>query len=59
MLFLISSLVRLVVGIYGPLRIKEVRPVDKIRSSELFFSVTGIRPILGVDRKPIRYEDNI
>lgn len=55
-LFLISSILRLAIGIYIPRKLKEVREVTKIKSNELFFSVIGIKPILGIDRKTIRYE---
>lgn len=54
-LFIISSLLRVAIGLYLPYRLKEVRPVGKIKSVELFFSMIGIRPLLGVDRKTIRY----
>lgn len=55
-LFLISSILRLAFSIYLPRKLKEVRVVTKIKSNELFFSVIGIKPILGIDRKTIRYE---
>jgi len=50
-LFLISSLLRIIIGIFMPLKLKEVKPVENIRSYELFFSVIGIKPVLGIDRK--------
>jgi MFS family permease len=55
MLLLISSLARIAVAVYMPLKIKEVRPVEKIRHDELFFSMIGIKPLLGIERKTIRY----
>ena len=54
-LFLLSSILRLLVGFFMPMKLKEVRPVEKISSSQLFFSVIGIRPLLGIERKTIRY----
>lgn len=54
-LFLISSVLRLMVGIFMPPRLKEVRPVKKVKTAWLFFSIIGIRPILGIERKTIRY----
>jgi len=54
-LFLISSALRIMVGIFVPLKLEEVRPVEKINSNELFFSMIGIKPLLGVERKTIRY----
>ncbi|KJJ84082.1 major facilitator superfamily protein [Candidatus Omnitrophus magneticus] len=46
-LFVISSILRLVVGIYMPLLLKEVRPVHHVTYSKLFFSVIGIKSIIG------------
>lgn len=54
-LLLISSGLRLAVGLFLPRRLKEVRPVEIVKSNELFFSVIGIRPLLGIERKTIRY----
>ncbi len=54
-LFVISSLLRMAVGLFLPQKLNEVRSVEKIKSDELFFSMIGIRPILGVERKTIRY----
>ncbi|MBL7131870.1 MAG: MFS transporter [Candidatus Omnitrophica bacterium] len=54
-LFLISSIFRIFVGTYFPWRLKEVRPVEKINSSQLFFGMINTRAILGVERKTIRY----
>ena len=54
-LFLLSSILRLLVGLFLPMKLKEVRPVEKISSSRLFFSVIGIRPLLGIERKTLRY----
>lgn len=42
-LFLISSILRLLVGIFIPAGLKEVRPVKKISSLQLFFSVISPR----------------
>jgi MFS family permease len=54
-LFLISSILRIMVGIFVPLKLEEVRPVEKVNSNELFFSMIGIKPLLGIERKTIRY----
>jgi len=54
-LFLISSVLRIMVGIFMPLKLEEVRPVEKVNSNELFFSMIGIKPLLGIERKTIRY----
>lgn len=54
-LALISAVLRIIVGIFMPLRLKEVRPVKEVKSNELFFSMIGIRPLWEVDGKTIRY----
>ncbi|MDI6703271.1 MAG: MFS transporter [bacterium] len=54
-LFLLSSILRLLVGFLMSMKLKEVRPVEKISRSQLFFSVIGIRPLLGIERKTVRY----
>ena len=55
MLFFISSILRLCVSMGIPKLLKEVREVQPVHSVRLFFSIIGIRPLLGVDRKTIRY----
>ncbi|MFH1878592.1 MAG: MFS transporter [Candidatus Omnitrophota bacterium] len=54
-LFLISGVLRLIVGILMPPGLKEVREVEHVRHNDLFFSVIGIKPMLGIERKTIRY----
>lgn len=54
-LFLISSLLRCIIGIIMPSGLKEVRSVEYIDHNKLFFSMVGIKPILGIERKTIRY----
>jgi MFS family permease len=54
-LLLISSLLRITVAYVMPVKLKEVRPIEKVSSNQLFFSMLGIKPILGVDRKTIRF----
>lgn len=54
-LFLISTVLRIIVGIYLPLKLKEVRPVEKMRSHQVFFSMLSIKPLLGIERETIRY----
>jgi MFS family permease len=54
-LFVVSSALRLIVGTVMPAMLKEVRPVEKVKSERIFFSMIGIRPMLGVERKTLRY----
>jgi len=54
-LFLVSGPLRLAIAILGPMNLKEVRPVEKGKSQDIFFSVIGVRPHLGIERKTIRY----
>lgn len=54
-LFVLSSILRLWVAVRGPISLKEVRPVEKVSSEQLFFSMVKIKPILGVDEKTIRF----
>ncbi|OGX38364.1 MAG: hypothetical protein A3C36_06215 [Omnitrophica WOR_2 bacterium RIFCSPHIGHO2_02_FULL_52_10] len=53
-LFAISSGLRIVIGCLAPLRLKEVRPVTKISHQELLFSMIGVKPIAGIERKNIQ-----
>ena len=54
-LFLISSILRIAVTFMMILRLQEVRKVKDVKSIDLFSSVIGIRPLLGIERKTIRY----
>lgn len=54
-LFLLSAVLRLLVALFITGKLKEVRPVEEITSDRLFFSVIGIKPILGIERKTVRY----
>ena len=54
-LFFISSILRIIIGLWFPRLLKEVRLVEKIKSDELFFSMIGIKPLIAVERKTIRY----
>lgn len=54
-LCLISGLLRFFVGVFMPAFLKEVRPVEGIKSAQLFSSMIGIRPILGADRRSIKF----
>jgi len=54
-LFLVSSTFRIFVGVFMPMKLKEVRPVEKISNIKLFFSIVGMEPLLGIERKTIRY----
>ncbi|MCA9393975.1 MAG: MFS transporter [Candidatus Omnitrophica bacterium] len=53
-LFLISAALRLISGVTLPRMVNEVRPVDKIRSHQLLFSMIGIKPIAGIERKSMQ-----
>ncbi len=56
-LFLLSSCLRLIMATLLPLPLKEVRAVPTVKSNELFCSMLGVKPILGVERKTIQYEN--
>ncbi|MDD5085563.1 MAG: MFS transporter [Candidatus Omnitrophica bacterium] len=55
-LLVISFILRFLVSFFMLRHLKEVRPVEKITSNSLFFSMIGIRPLLGVDRRTIGYD---
>jgi hypothetical protein len=55
MLLLVSSLLRIVVLTALPLKFREVRSVPSINSNDLFFSLVGVKPVIGVERHIIRY----
>ncbi|MBU0548817.1 MAG: MFS transporter [Candidatus Omnitrophica bacterium] len=55
MLFLISSVLRIAIGAFMPMKLKEVRPVERIDNNALFFSIIGMKPLLGVERKIVRF----
>lgn len=50
-IFLISGLMRFLVGILFLPKLKEVRRVEKFKSIDMFYSVLGIRPILEGQRR--------
>lgn len=54
-LFLISSILRTIAALFLPAKLQEVRSVERLDSNKLFFSIIGIKPLLGVERKTIRY----
>jgi MFS family permease len=54
-LFLVSAVLRIIVGIIMPMQLKEVRPVEKINSKDMFYNVIGIKPLLGIAKKAIGY----
>lgn len=59
-LFLISSVLRFFVVILVSGKIREVRTTEKITSKDLFYSVIGIKPILGItqeSRRLLRNQD--
>ncbi|MDD5773704.1 MAG: MFS transporter [bacterium] len=45
---LISSVLRLIVGIFMPMMLKEVKPVDEVSNTDLFFSVIGIKAVFRI-----------
>ncbi len=53
-LFLISSIIRIIVFMVLPVKLREVRTVRNISSNQLFFSIIGVNPLVGIDRKTIR-----
>jgi len=42
-LFVLSTALRFLISLYLPRKLKEVRSVKNIQSSELFFSVIGLK----------------
>ncbi|MFH1790916.1 MAG: MFS transporter [Candidatus Omnitrophota bacterium] len=54
-LMAVSAVLRTLVGIFLPRWLKEVRSVSKVNHTDLFFSVIGVRPLIGIERKTIRY----
>lgn len=53
-LFLISSVLRVIVGLAMPISVKEVRPVERVSSQQLLFSMIGVRPIVGIESKVVQ-----
>ena len=51
MLFLISSILRFLVAYAIPFRVKEVRQVETISNTDLFFSMLKFKVFFGFDRK--------
>jgi MFS family permease len=51
-LFILSSALRFLAIFIFSGKIKEVRPIEAISSRDLFYSVVGIKPILGANRSP-------
>lgn len=59
-LFLLSSLFRFTVVFTISRKIKEVRPAEKVTSKDLFYSMLGIKPILGIAQESRQhFEDNL
>ena len=50
-LFIVSSFLRLLVAVFIPMKLNEVRSVEPVRSNQLFFSMIGMKPFLGIERK--------
>ncbi|MFQ3674993.1 MAG: MFS transporter [Endomicrobiia bacterium] len=46
-IFLVSGILRFIVWTYFIKKIREVRPVVVVKSKDLFFSVIGLKPIIG------------
>lgn len=53
-LFLISATLRVIAGLTLPRFVNEVRPVEKIRGYRLLFSMIGLKPIAGIERKSMQ-----
>ena len=56
MIFLVSGLLRLAVRFVFLPGLREVKKVENISTLDLFFSVIGIKPILGVPQDSVRIE---
>jgi hypothetical protein len=54
-LFVISSILRLSAGYFLPRKLREVRSVQSMKSTELFFGMLGMNGMPSVERKTIRY----
>jgi len=54
-LLALSSALRVAVYLLMIRNLREVREVPRVRSVELFVSMVGVRPLLGVERKTLRY----
>ncbi len=57
-ILVISSAMRILVTALFSFRLREVRSVVSIKSDDLFFSMIGIRPFLGVERRTIHIRNN-
>ncbi len=57
-ILVISSVMRIIVTALFSFRLREVRSVVSIKSDDLFFSMIGIRPFLGVERRTIHIRNN-
>jgi MFS family permease len=59
-LFLLASILRFLVVFSLSGKIKEVRPAEKIKSRDLFYSIIGIKPVWGItqdSRQVVRNEE--
>ena len=54
-LFAVSAALRVAVYLLMIRTLREVREVPRVRSVDLFVSMIGVRPLLGVERKTLRY----
>jgi len=54
-LLFLSSVARGIVYLSMIKGLREVRAVPRVRSVNLFFSMIGIKPLLGIERKTLRY----
>lgn len=55
-LFLVSSILRIIVGLLLPSKLREVRPIENVTGNELFFSMMGVKPLLGMERTGLERE---
>jgi MFS family permease len=53
-LFIISGILRFIVGFFLSASVKEVRHVKSVSSQALLFSMIGVKPFIGIDRKPLQ-----
>jgi len=54
-LFLISAVLRIIVGFFMPQKLKEVKNVSLISSDKLFFSIIGIKPLVRIRERQYWY----
>jgi MFS family permease len=53
--FFISAVLRFLVACFMRTHVEEVRHVEKISHKDLFYGMINIKPVLGIERKTIKY----